>query len=268
MISLNLLRAELLKLKGIRLILSYIVLIVGSISIVFFYFLNQDYEEFILRNSLEENPNPWYSYYASYLFLLVFVLPIIASISTFLIKSIEDKADAWKRIYILPYRKDAIHLNKLLIIWLYISIYMIGTFLILILSATLLSKLKPDFHFSSHSNYNQILLVLFFKFELSILAITAFCYAYMLLIGRVLISLLLSIFLPLFCLFFENQYSSALYQFFLLHRSRLSLIINHEHPDMLQFNEVSQHDIICIIILLISIGLLILASKKLIINYE
>jgi len=268
MISAKLIRAEFLKLRGMRILPSYAALIGGSIGIVFFSFLNRSHQDFVYRNSIEQNPNPWYAYYSGYLFLLVFLLPVIASISTFIIKSVEDKADGWKRVYILPYRKEVIHLNKLLVIWSYVSLFVIVTFLILILSGLLLCRLKPDFQFSSHFNYHQILFIVFLKFELSVLSITAFSYAYMVLIKRTVVSLLLSIFLPFFCLLFINQYSSPLYQFFSLHRARISLIINDKAPDTLQVSFVSLHDMICIAILIVSLGIIKLTSEKLIVSYE
>jgi hypothetical protein len=268
MIITRLFKAELLKTKKMPILWFYAALIIVSIGTFFLFFYFLTFEEFSSVR-FEENPNPWYAYYFSrYLFLWVFLLPLIVSITTYIIKNIEDKADAWKRLFVLPYDRAIIHVSKLSLILLYTTSYVLITFLILVLSGISLSELKPDFDFQAHQTYHEFLPVFWLKFEISVIAITTFSYAYMILVKRTVVSLLLSIFLPFVGLFFTSQYSSPLYQLHTFHGMRAEMVINSKSYDTLHLNVIGSHDILCLIIIVLSFIAIILASKRPIINYE
>lgn len=269
MILLRLIQAEFLKTKKIPLLVFLIILGLGSIGAFFFVFLGKPFDTFLQQNPSEENPNPWFSYYFNnYLLLFVIVLPFIVSITTYVVKNIEDRSDTWKRLFVLPYKRELLHLSKLCVVWFYSTFYVLITILLLLLSGIVLSKLKPDFNFADFPNYQKFLWIFLVKFELATVAITTFSYAYMVIIKRTVVSLLLSIFLPLVGLFFPSPYSSALHQFFDFSGKRFQMVINSEAYETLHLSLISQYDVVCSVVTVASLAVVVWASKKPIINYE
>ncbi len=262
-------KAELLKTKKLSIVVFHITIALISISALFFFFYNQTYEEFQNNNRLEIKPNPWFIFYRSYLFLFVIFLPLIASVTTYIIKSIEDRADAWKRLFVLPYNKLLIHLAKLCVIIFYLTLYLLLTVMLLLISSTLLSGLKPDFQFSHFNNYRSTLIVFFIKFEIAIIAITAFTYAYLIIIKKTIITLLMSIFLALIGLTITSHYSASLDQFNIYIRKRQHLLLNNiPGYDDLSIKLFASQDIFCLVIVFISLIAIYIKSKKPIINFE
>lgn len=269
MIFLKLVRAEFAKTKGTFIRTFFFMLIVGSIGAFFVPFYFKSYEDFLRSNLMEEKPNPWWVYYFdNYLFVWTFVLPIVVSAATYVIKNIEDRSDAWKRLFVLPYNRATLHMAKLSVIWTYTTLYITITFLILILSGMLLSKLKPDFDFNAHPTYHEFLIIFCAKFILASMAICSFSYAYMIFIRKTVVSLLLGIFLPIVCLFFTNQYSSPLYQVYNFHGERVKMLINSRSYETLHVNVIGTHDIVCIVVFVVSLASIFVASRRPIINYE
>lgn len=269
MIFFKLVQAEFLKTKKIPILGLYSILVVGSIAIFFIFFYNKTFKEFVNEHLMEANPNPWYAYYFKrYLLLSVFFLPLIISVTTYIIKNIEDKADAWKRLFVLPYSREIIHLSKLSVIWLYTTLYVVMTFSFLMLSGILLSKLKPDFNFSAHHTYHEFLFIFCLKFEVAVVSIATFSYAYMIWVKRTVVSLLLSIFLPFVGLIFPSPYSSPLYQTHTFNRSVHEMLINSQSHETLHLKVIGSHDFLCIAIMVLSFVAIVWASKNPVVNYE
>jgi len=269
MTFLKLVQAEFLKTKRIPILGLYCALMLGSIGMVFTFFYFKTLEEFLNEIHHEENPNPWYAYYFQrYLFLWTVFLPLIVSIATYVVKNIEDKSDAWKRVFVLPYNRTIIHVSKLSVIWIYTTLYVLVSFIFLFLSGIALSKLKPDFNFSAHHTYHEFLLIFCFKFEIAALSITTFSYAYLILIRRTVVSLLLTIFLPFVSLLFKSPYSSPIHQRISFGIKRAEMIINSYPYETLQVQVIASPDIVCIGTIVLSFVAIVWASKRPIINYE
>ncbi len=265
---LKLFRAELYKTKRMPFLAFYTALIAVSVGVFFLLFYIKPVEEF-LKEGMGKEPNPWNAFYfRRYLFLFVIFLPLIASITTYVVKNIEDKSDAWKRVYVLPVSNVIIHLSKLSVIWLFITLYVGITILLLIAAGVSLDKLKPDFSFSEHPSLHKFLFVFLLKFEIAAIAITTLSYAYMILIKRTVVSLLLSIFLPFVGLFFISPYSSPLYQLHSFNISVSEMLINSYSYEMLHLQVITSHDFLCMGATVISFAIIVWASKRPIIYYE
>lgn len=262
--------AEFLKTKRIPLFAFYLVISFGSIGFLFMNFYLKPYEVFLREhNYFEHNPNPWFHFFSNYFYLLAIVLPIIASITTYIIKSIEDKADAWKRLLVLPYDKSIIHFSKLFLIYLYLTFFLFSIYFLLEISSLALSQLKPDFHFFDFNTYHKTLIIFFLKFELAAISIATISYGYMIVIKRAMISLLLSIFLPFLGLTFTSNYNSLLSQWWSFRAKRSFMIMNNiAGYDAIRVDLISSYDILSAFILGVSIIFISWASAKPVINFE
>lgn len=265
----RLVRAELIKTKNIPILIILALFVVGVILIGFFHFLSLSLADYNRLASYDLEPNPWYFYYFGMgLLIYSILLPLALSILPFVIKNVEDKADAWKRTLILPTSIYKIHLSKLTVICFYASMFVGVTLGGLMLSGLLLSKLRPDFNFSQHPTYHQFLLLIFLKFELSALAIVVFGYAYLLFIKKTLVSLLLTVLLPLLCLLIIPPYNSAPTQLFLFKMERNKVLIREGNVFTDLHLTITSTDVTCIGIIVVALGVIFYKSTRPIIDYE
>jgi lantibiotic transport system permease protein len=199
--------SELLKTKRYS-ILFFIILFPIFINILFFTsFYNLTLDEFHELIRPGQDNNPWYYYYNLPLFILALSLPIITSVITFIIKSIEDKANGWKALFTLPKPIIQIHLSKFFVISLYLLLYHAITLAIVIISVYTLSYIKPDFDFYSYPSYFGFLLSLFLNYFFVSIAISSLTYCVIIFIKRSVVSLLLSIFVPIIGMFFTSPFN-------------------------------------------------------------
>lgn len=226
-----------------------------------------DYNRIVAYNPA---PNPWYLYYfGTGMLIYILVLPLAVSIMPYVVKTVEDKADAWKRTLIIPYPIFGIHLSKVMVIWMYASLFVGLTLIGFIVSGLLLSYLKPEFNFAAYPTYHKFLIILFFKSELAALSIVTFGYSYMLFVKKTLTSLLLTIFLPLVCLLILPPYSSAGTQYFLFRRERHMMLGREGYTyNDLHLDLINSMDAICIGVIFFSLIIIMIKSTKSTIDYE
>jgi len=95
------------------------------------------------------------------------LLPVLTMIVCYSINHIEYEADAWKNLFVLPIKKRTIYLGKItfgiLLILASFALLCLLTFGV----GQLLSVLKPELGFQDY-NSNQLLLIFFLKFFISI----------------------------------------------------------------------------------------------------
>ncbi len=266
----RLVRAELLKTRNIPILMLMALFVAGVILIGFSHFLSLSEADYNTMAAYDLQPNPWYFYYfGTGLLVYTLILPLALSILPFVIKSVEDKADAWKRTLILPAPIYSIHLSKLAVICFYASLFVGVSLVGLMLSGLLLSKLRPEFNFHEYPTYHKFLTILFFKFELAALAIVTGGYAYMLFIKKTLVSLLLTVLLPLLCFLLLPPYNSAPTQLFLfkMERSRILIRDGNVFTD-LHLNLITTTDAICIGIIAAALIVVFYKSTRPMVDYE
>jgi hypothetical protein len=199
--------SELLKTKGyssLHFVWILPLLLVTMFSINFYNLTLQEFHDNIWPGNDE---NPWYYYYNIPLLIITFLLPLVTSLTTFIIKNMEDKANGWKSLFALPYPIFKIYQFKFLVITLFLFLYNFFTLLFIIVSANILSVLKPEFEFDKYPSYTGYLIGLFSLYFLVSLAIGSLTYLYSLYIKKVIVSLLISIFLPLIAQFFTSSFN-------------------------------------------------------------
>lgn len=265
----RLLKAEFLKTKRTSIFIFHLSLAIVSVGSLFIYFFFKTRQELLNEKLFEANPNPWFIYYGNYLFLFVIFLPVIISVTAFLVKNIEDRADGWKRLYVLPYGVETLHMAKLLIIITYVTIYLLATYFLLSLSSFILAEFKSDFEFYRFNPLTYNIFIFFVKFEIAAVSIITSSYALFISLKRNTASLLFSIFLPFFGLTFTSQYSSPFNQWTSYTSKRTHMIINSiQGYDDLKIALVDKYDIINLLVLIISLCIIVYASKKPIISYD
>lgn len=204
--------SELLKTKRYSILFLIVLFPVFIITSFFISFYNLTLEEFQENIFSGRDNNPWYYYYRLPLFILTFSLPLVTSVMTFVIKSIEDKANGWKDLFSLPQPIIQLHLTKFLVISSYLLLYHAITLALLLISVYTLSFLKPEFDFNGYPSYVGFLFSLFLNYFFISLAISSLTYCVIIFIKRNVVSLLLSIFVPLIAIFITtpfNLYTSA-----------------------------------------------------------
>ena len=204
--------SELLKTKRYSILFLIILFPVFITTSFFISYYNLTLEEFQENIFSGGDNNPWYYYYKLPLFILTYSLPLITSVMTFVIKSIEDKANGWKDLFSLPQPILKLHLTKFLVISFYLLLYHAITLALILVSVFVLSLVKPEFDFNNYPSYFGFLFSLFFNYFLISLAIGSLTYCAIIFIKRNVVSLLLSIFVPLIAIFITtpfNLYTSA-----------------------------------------------------------
>lgn len=204
--------SELLKTKGYSSLHFVWILPLFIMTMFFISFYKLSLEDFLNNIGPGQDKNPWYYFYTMPLFTLSLLLPLVASLTAFMIKNIEDRANGWKSLFTLPFPIFKIYQFKFLVITLFLFLYNFFTLLFIIVSVNILSILKPEFDFDKYPSYSSYLVALFFLYFFVSLSIASFTYLYAIFFKRTIVSLLLSIFLPLLGIFFTysfNLYSLA-----------------------------------------------------------
>lgn len=208
----NLVVSELLKTKRspFLLVVVFLPLLFNFLSFIDFYFTSaEEFRENLLPG---DDLNPWFSYDRKFLLLFSISLPLVVSVLTFVIKNIEDKANGWRSLFILPYPIFRLYLAKYAIVVFYCLTYLVMSLGLLLVGSEILSFLKPDFHFSMYPRYLDLTGWLFVEFVWISMVISSVTYACVIYLKRTMAGLLLSIFLPFFLVFLEfsfNPYSQA-----------------------------------------------------------
>ena len=204
--------SELLKTKRYSILFLLVLFPVFIIASFFISFYNLTLDEFYESIRPGHDNNPWYYYYTFPLFILPLSVPLITSVVTYIIKNIEDKANGWKGLFSLPQPVIQLHLTKFLVIAFYLLLYHAITLALLLISVYVLSFLKPEFDFHAYPSYVVFLVSLFLNYFFISLAIGSLTYCVIIFIKRNVISLLLSIFVPLIAIFMTtpfNLYTNA-----------------------------------------------------------
>lgn len=199
--------SELLKTKRysiLFLIILFPVFIITSFFISFYNLTLDEFHDFIRPG---QDHNPWYYYYNLPLSILALSLPLITSVVTYIIKSIEDKANGWKDLFSLPQPIIQLHLTKFLVISLYLLVYHAITLALLLMAVYTLSFLKTDFNFNDYPSYVGFLCSLFLNYFFVSVAISSLTYCVIIFIKRNVVSLLLCIFIPLIGMFYTSSFN-------------------------------------------------------------
>lgn len=266
----NHLLSELLKTKRSSFFLIIILLQCLLVTIFFIDFFSLTIDEFYSKLWRYDDKNPCFYYYKTNLYVMPIMLPIIASVITFSVKNIEDKANGWKSIFTLPRSVFKIHLDKFFVVSIYLFSYVFLSFCLLMVSAFVLSILKPDFNFGAFPFYFDLILILGFKYLVSALAVGSFTYCFLIFFRRVITGLLSSIFFPLIGVFIEysfNLYNSSFTQTFVLLRLRSDSIRENGSAERFDFSYDFYSELLLIIWILFSWSLIYFQSKRPKISY-
>ncbi len=264
----RLLRAEIVKTSGLPILKLLALFLTGMIGLMFWHYCTLSLVDYNRAASYDPAPNPWYFYYFGFNMLVyTLVFPIALSVIPFVVKNVEDKADAWKRTLTLPGSLFSIQLSKLAVIWFYASMFVAITLVGYILSGIVLSMLRPEFGFSESPTYHKFLIILFFKFEWAALAIVTIGYTYMLFIRKTLVSLLLSIFVPIVG-FIIPPYNVAVAQDMVFKRIRYQTFKEGGGYEDLHFGLFGSSEAICLGIIIVALFVILYKSTRPIVDYE
>jgi len=263
--------SELLKTKRNAFLYLVILFPIFIVALFFISFYRLTLEEFYKNIMPGNDNNPWYYYYNLLLFILAIALPLVSSLITFIIKDIEDKANGWKVIFALPKAVLRIHFIKFLVISFYLFLYHAITLILTLISVYILSILKPEFNFNSYPSYVVFLVGLFVKYFLISLAIGSLTYCIIIFIRKNVVSLLLSIFLPLIGMFFTssfNIYSNVISIISIPKQIRTRYILDYGSAHGLELTVPSDYDLYILAWVVFSWLLIYFQSKKPVINYS
>jgi hypothetical protein len=235
----NLFISELLKTKRSPFLLLIIALPLILNGVFFINFFALTPEEFDHKLLPGDDRNPWFGYYKSFLFLSSIIFPLVISVLTYVVKNIEDRAKGWRSLLTLPKPIITLYAAKFFVILFYCLIYLVLSLGLLLLSAEVLSFLKPDFHFGSYPRYVGLIGNLFLYYLLIAVAISSLTYALVICLARTMAGLLLSVFIPFLFVLIEfpfNPYSQAFTQTVLPIALRSSHIRTFGNADTFQFS--------------------------------
>ena|GEM_PF-5503731 len=195
----RLLVAEFHKIKNTKILIVLLSLTLSWVGISVWHFYSLTYAAFLEAAYPPEDQNPWYAFYfgSGFMFLLAFLLPLVLSLVVFFFKNIEDKADGWKRLFLLPFSRFTLHVNKLSAIWVCSVAFIAILFLLFFVSGVLLSWFKPDFKFDQYPSYHYFLLCFGAKYCGFSLTLVNLCYLVLITVRRYALSLATVVLLPL-----------------------------------------------------------------------
>lgn len=260
----------------ILMVMSGLVLLWGCLSTA--SFLAMTYDEFLKSAYPSADVNPWFGYYfnTGFFWFLTFFLPLVISLVVFFIKNIEDRADGWKRMLVLPFSPFRLYINKLLVIWICTIGFILSLFAFFIASGVMLSWLKPEFKFDQFPTYHYFLICFALKYCAFGLTVSSFCYLILLLIKRYALSLATVVLLPIVApLTFDSKFNpfySFISTMFNFMRFRSRYISDSEFDAnkeaLMTYPMFTSLDVVNTITLLTIITLLYFVSKKLLIAHE
>lgn len=270
----SLFKAELLKTKNSKNLMSLSLVVLIWLSISFYSFYTLDLNDFLQSRYPVEDKNPWYAYFFEQtIFFFAMLLPLINFMIVLSIKIIEDKADGWKRMFALPNTIFSLYISKLAVIWLYCSGFVFSFFFLYYLSGILLSILKPDFLFLEYEKYDFYLFLFAIKSIYASLFLSCLAFVLTLLIKKFSISLVTSVLIPVLgFLLFDRSIMNPFTYVFREHTSfwvsRKDYFDLHKTFEGFTYNYLTKGDFLGLFLMALLLVIIFLLSKKPIIKYE
>jgi hypothetical protein len=184
--------------------------ILGSLLIPFVFFLVYFFRP--LNFILPESINPWDAFIQSNLKAIAFLLFPLHVILTIAINiNIEHKENSWKKLFVLPIKRESIYISKLIFLLFQVFISLLIFSLSMFLFGVVLGFVHNELNFLNYSpafsSYSKLIIRLF----ISILGIFSIQYFLSLFFKNIIVPISLGVFLTIVATIIVQGWEHSIY---------------------------------------------------------
>ena len=203
--------------------------IMGSLLIPFIYFLVYSFrfENFIPPTDI----NPWDTFIQGNLKAIAFLLFPFHIILTIAINlNIEHRANSWKKLFVLPVKRESIYIGKLLFLLFQIGVSLIIFTISILIFGLLLGLIHPELNFLEYTPQIVLLIKSITRLFIAILGILSIQFIIGLFLKNIIIPISLGIFLTIVASMIVQGWEYSVYfpyafpMYFFINSTQLSSI--------------------------------------------
>tara|TARA_B100000809_G_C15119526_1_gene523747 strand:- start:756 stop:1544 length:789 start_codon:yes stop_codon:yes gene_type:complete len=206
--------------------------IMGSLLIPFIYFLIYffRFENFVPPKDI----NPWDIFIQGNLKSIAFILFPLHVILTIAINlNIEHRANSWKKLFVLPVKRESIYIGKLLFLLFQVGVSLIIFTLSILIFGYLLGFIHSELNFSEYPPKLLQFLKSIIRLFIAVLGIFSIQYVLGLFVKNIIIPISLGVFLTIVATIIVQGWEHSIYfpyafpMYFFLNSNQLAVIDTH-----------------------------------------